>query len=52
MPRRKRLPPPPDGLTPAQRLRLADTMCRDAALLRAAGRKTLEALSKARNARP
>lgn len=57
MPARKRRPsrphaPPPDSLTPAQRLELADVMCRDAALLRAAGRETLRSLSKARNARP
>ena len=39
-------------MTPAQRLELADVMCRDASLLRAAGRETLRSLSKARNARP
>lgn len=38
-------------MTPAQRLELADVMCRDAALLRTAGRERLLSLSKERDAR-
>lgn len=42
MTRRKRPHAPPhDDLTPAERLRLADAMCKDAAALREAGKRAL-----------